>query len=91
MSIKSCKDCKVEKDLSLFGRDKGRKDGLNPYCKACVTLQSRKYRLNHPEKRAKTVKDYEAKNRHWLSPKRKNTRFKKEYGITLERYLEMAE
>ena len=33
---KRCASCKVIKPLVDFSRDKGRKDGLNPYCRPCA-------------------------------------------------------
>jgi hypothetical protein len=35
MSIKTCQKCKIEKPLSMFGRDKKRKDGRIARCKVC--------------------------------------------------------
>lgn len=36
MSTKSCSRCKIEKDISAFGKQSGHKTGLNPACKDCV-------------------------------------------------------
>ena len=35
MPLKKCKVCETEKDTSLFGKDKGRKDGFTYRCLAC--------------------------------------------------------
>lgn len=35
MESKICIKCNEEKELSLFSKDKNRKDGLQPYCKDC--------------------------------------------------------
>jgi 5-methylcytosine-specific restriction endonuclease McrA len=35
--MKTCARCKTEKHIDQFGKDKNRKDGLNKYCKKCVS------------------------------------------------------
>lgn len=45
--MKLCKKCKKEKDRSCFHNDKGRKDGLFPYCKDCRREISGSKRLIH--------------------------------------------
>lgn len=44
--IKKCAKCGEEKSFEEFNKAKGRKDGLNPYCKACC----REYRNVNREK-----------------------------------------
>src|ERR1043165_702887 len=34
--MKRCGRCKLEQELSEFGFDKSRPDGLNGYCKSCI-------------------------------------------------------
>jgi hypothetical protein len=38
-SLRTCSKCRIPKDPSIkvFGKDKSRKDGLNPQCKECRT------------------------------------------------------
>lgn len=38
---KRCSKCKVEKDISEFGSNKSRKDGLNGYCRPCANADSK--------------------------------------------------
>ena len=45
---KFCPQCKTDKDISQFGPNKGRKDGLRSYCKECDRKKS--YEYNHPSK-----------------------------------------
>lgn len=34
--MKRCTRCRTDKPLSEFGKDKSRRDGLYPYCRACM-------------------------------------------------------
>lgn len=58
---KICSVCKETKELSFFGKNAGRKDGLNSCCKVCHTARTNKYRKEHynvlPDKELK--KTYE--------------------------------
>jgi superfamily II DNA helicase RecQ len=42
-------NCKQEKLLSNFGKDKSKKDGLSSWCKECHKKQSKKYLLLNPD------------------------------------------
>lgn len=60
--MKACKDCKVEKPLSEYHKNKNTKDGVTIICKPCATARSRKWQSANPEKvRAVGRKNY-AKN-----------------------------
>lgn len=52
---KKCAGCNQVKDFSEFGRDKGRKDGLNVYCRICVNAISKKWSQDNPDKRRASV------------------------------------
>jgi hypothetical protein len=52
--IKVCYKCKVEKDLSEFGKDKSKKYGLNSECKSC----KREYYKANKEKINERNKEY---------------------------------
>lgn len=41
--MKKCVNCKIEKELSEFSIDKGRKDGLKSHCKTCVNKHGAVY------------------------------------------------
>jgi hypothetical protein len=43
--MKTCKDCKAQKDVSDFGRQTREKDGLAPFCKACAKVRRESYKL----------------------------------------------
>lgn len=87
--MKKCYACKVDKPLSEFGKDKQRSDGVNPECKACSKIRTKAWR-SVPANRLKGLakaKEWGATAKGTLS--RKNTRYKRLYGITHNRFLEM--
>lgn len=58
--MKTCKDCKQEKNLSDFYKAKTCKDGHHSYCKICHNSRSKdKYYEKHDENRARLSKYYE--------------------------------
>ena len=76
---KKCSKCGETKDLTLFGRDKHKEDGLTSQCKPCYSAQQKvAYR-----------------RRGGLSPKtrekHKVERLKRQYGLSLEDYDRMLE
>jgi len=81
MQLKQCRSCGVEKPLSEFNKDKNRKDGHYPYCKACTAIRRskkryyKKWRETNPEK----VKEY------------RRTGLLRRYGLTEEDYNELLE
>lgn len=48
--VKRCPRCKESKDVADFARSKGKKDGYQTYCRACVKEQNHEYYLRTPEK-----------------------------------------
>ena len=66
--VKRCAKCKEEKPYTLFSKDKGRKDGYQPYCKACYRAY---YHANHKKLRRKQA-DYYEKNKEWFREHNKN-------------------
>jgi len=70
---KVCKNCKIEKDISEFYKDKYAKDGLCNRCKDCMKIycaenknkiseRSEKYNDNHKVQKAKYDKQYRINN-----------------------------
>lgn len=52
--MKRCTICKLEKDLSEFGNNRGKADGLQAYCGSCQKEKDRKYyQTNKKKVRAK--------------------------------------
>lgn len=69
-----CASCKEEKELSAFGKDKSRVNGLNCYCKDCCKMKweaikdrykgySKAYYIKNKEKCLKNGKAYYEKNK----------------------------
>ena len=42
--MKTCNKCGKTKDLSLFNKNKSKKDGFHEWCKECRKKESKKYR-----------------------------------------------
>lgn len=53
---KRCSKCGESKDITDFGKQAHRKDGLNPWCKACKSLAGKEYYEQHKE-RLKPIRD----------------------------------
>jgi hypothetical protein len=65
LNIKACAKCGTSRPLADFGKDANRKDGFQPYCKAC----NRQYRLANKDRisayREQNREYYRAKNQEW--------------------------
>lgn len=61
--MKTCSKCGVEKPVSDFNKHKSRRDGLRDACRACHGLDTKAYRLAHPEKVAATQAAHYALNK----------------------------
>ena len=46
---KICKGCKKEKDISDFYKHPKTSDGYLNYCKECIRIREKEYRLKNPE------------------------------------------
>lgn len=57
MTTKVCSRCKVEKDLSEFGKEKRTKDGYKYHCKKCNSIICKeRYKKTHPNAPGKGMK-----------------------------------
>ena len=57
--MKICKKCNIEKDLSMFYKDKTLNDGLRNECKTCYKLlYSKEYQKEYREKHREDIKKY---------------------------------
>ena len=63
MPTKTCTKCKEARCLSVFHKDKNRKDGLAPWCKVCVKANSAKWRSENREKDKLSSSEYYYANR----------------------------
>jgi len=73
--MKKCCKCKIEKDLSEFGKHKSLKDGLNIQCKTCVKERNEKYRQANKEKISEHMKEYYESNKEKINER--NDKYKK--------------
>lgn len=71
---KTCRQCKIEKPLSSFRKNKRRKDKLHTCCKSCMIANERPY-FNKPENK---IKQAESHRKHTL---------KVRYGMTYADFL----
>ena len=67
--MKFCTGCNEDKDLSLFGRDESKKDGLAYKCRACLSEYQRRRRegasLTRPKDWKKKTQDMAAYQKAW--------------------------
>ena len=67
MELKKCTNCKLEKDLNDFNKNKSKKDGLNNICRICSNIRCNKYylenKVKHKENTKKNTKKIIQKNR----------------------------
>jgi hypothetical protein len=75
---KLCTNCNIEKEFRYFSKDGTRNNGLNCWCKECVSKHHKEYYLLNQEKLKSYVKLPETRKR----AKRKYYYYK--YGITKE-------
>jgi hypothetical protein len=59
-TLKTCKQCKEEKDLTAFQKDCSKKDGLRPECKQCTSINR------------KNTYNFETRRKHELNRKYKD-------------------
>ena len=89
--MKKCFKCKIEKDLSEYGKDKYTKDGLTYRCKNCRNSQYNDYYKKNPEKqKQKNNLQKENRKKYYSSEdgvrSSRKSHLKRTYGITIEEY-----
>ena len=100
MDMKVCSKCGVEKESSLFNRDRSKASGYRSWCKACDNINSKVQYNKDPQARRDKRKKYYYENREDEIQKRgefrKNNldmhrghKYRQLYGITLEQFEEM--
>lgn len=92
--MKTCPKCGVEKSLSLFNKNRNRKDGVSCYCKECVQANSKQhYELNKEKRLAQTQSYYRINKDTYTSYKqswRNANRAKDRYASSKRRAAEKA-
>lgn len=100
MEVKSCSKCGVEKEISLFNRDKSKASGYRSWCKDCDNINSRHQYNKDPQARRDKRKEFYYANREDEIQRRgefrkKNVdmhrghKYMQLYGITLDQYEDM--
>jgi hypothetical protein len=100
MDMKVCSKCGVEKESSLFNRDRSKASGYRSWCKTCDNINSRVQYNKDPQARRDKRKEYYYENREDEIQRRgefrKNNvdmhrghKYRQLYGITLKQFEEM--
>ena len=71
MEKKICSKCGNEKELSDFGKDSSRTNGISYLCKKCLLIKSNEYRKKNREKVLQSYKLYNKVNKDKIKSKRK--------------------
>ena len=61
--MKRCRKCNWAFSLNCFYHDRANKDGHKNICKVCSDKTSRKWRINHPQQRLFTCKQWDRNNK----------------------------
>ena len=90
---KICPKCKIDKDYSLYGKNKNYKDGLSSYCRECrsaaqlLIAHSDEYKNYIRPIRKKWVED----NKEKVALCHKISHLWRKYNMSLEQYIELVE
>ena len=85
--MKKCNICKIELNLDLFHKAKGKKGGVDTRCKNCSSLYHQKMYQNNIEIERQKRKERNTVFRKNNPDTIKNYKLKARYGITLEQKL----
>lgn len=83
---KVCRDCKVEKKINGFAKNKLNKDGRNNFCKSCRNAYARRYREQNQELIKQRQTDYYQQNKEKVIAKTRDYALRQKYGIGVEGY-----
>lgn len=71
IQYKKCLKCQEEKEIDKFNFSKNHKDGKSNWCKICMALQAKNYRINNPEKHRESRRKHYNLKKDELNQKRK--------------------
>lgn len=80
---KVCGHCKKRKKLSEFSTNPCHKDGINNWCKTCVSDYNKKWRIEHTKKYKEYKRKYWEKNKEVLKKKRQEYKRKNKIAIKI--------
>ena len=69
--MKTCSKCKTEKQFSDFTKDASRKDGIDPFCRACKSIKHKLYAPMRPKQNTEKMKDWRSANKDRANENRK--------------------
>ena len=78
METKICCNCKIQKELTEFNKDKYSPDGLRYRCRECTTNEYRKYYNKNRELEIERQVSYQNNNKSSVN-KRRNSKHKEKY------------
>jgi len=84
MRTKHCHKCNQTLDISHFGKDKNRKDGITFYCRSCINAYCRSYSRKNPSILKKSKDKYRKNKR-----KYRDWELRRIFGITIDQYEEL--
>lgn len=92
--MKKCTNCKIEKELSEFAKDKYNPDGLTYRCKKCRNIHYNEFYKRNPEKqKIKNDSQKENRKKYYSSEEgiksSRRSHLKRAFGISLEQYEDM--
>ena len=61
--MKICRKCNIEKEISLYPKDKVCKDGISNVCKECHKLKNKEYHSKNKEEIKKYKSEYYLENK----------------------------
>lgn len=64
--MKLCSKCKIEKELDQFCTDNRTPDNKKRWCRDCCSKSMNKWKEEHPDRYAESLRNYRNKNRHKL-------------------------
>lgn len=88
MQTKICSECKQNKTIDNFWKDKKTKDGYFCYCKVCDKQRCTKYRKSNPDKWADYQKDNASNIKRW---RKKYALYNKKDKLTIDEEPRLAE
>jgi len=79
--MKTCSQCKIEKPLELFSKNKNHKDGLQALCKTCHSAYYKEWKLKNRNKVNEYMKQwYEAQKTNNTDYHKRRTEYLKTYN-----------
>lgn len=76
MALKRCTKCQQSKPLTHFSKHGETRDGRDPHCKECSSMENKLYYVNHKSQRAAYGKTYRRANKKKIAERNKAWRLR---------------